>query len=235
MTSIILLGLLMGMRHAIESDHVAAVASLSADAPTRRRMIELGALWGGGHALTLFAVGAVFVAFDWGAPEVFSSWLELVVGFMLVVLGADLVRRVIRDRIHFHIHAHDRVKHVHVHAHDANAHARHDAAQHAHRHARGVSVRAFTVGMVHGMAGSAALVVLVLGTIESFWLGLGYMALFGVGSLVGMALLSLTISVPLGLSAKSLTWGYNGLQGAIGAWTLYLGGTIVIERGLPLF
>ena len=235
MTSILLLGLIMGMRHAIESDHVAAVASLAAGESGRGRIMRLGAIWGGGHALTLFAVGVVFVAFDWGAPEVFSGWLELAVGVMLVALGADLVRRVVSERIHFHAHRHRGLKgpvqHFHAHAH-ATPHT--DAVHHAHRHGARLTWRAFIVGMVHGMAGSAALVVLVLGTVESLWLGIGYMALFGLGSIVGMAVLSLTISVPLRLSARSMTWAYNGLQGAVGVWTLVLGADIVATRITPL-
>ncbi len=239
MISVLLLGLIMGMRHAIESDHVSAVASIMArDNGSGRQALKLGTLWGGGHALTLFGVGVVFLAFDWGAPEVFSQWLELAVGFMLVALGGDLVRRVVAERIHFHAHKHGgQVSHMHVHSHgDVLATQKpskpdHDPLIHPHRHdGAGLSLRAFAVGMVHGVAGSAALVLLVLGTIQSFWVGVAYMLLFGVGSIVGMALLSTTISLPLRFSARSLTWAFNGLQGGIGVWTLALGVLLVEEH-----
>ena len=232
MASVLFLGLLMGLRHAVESDHVAAVASLTAGNTGKSGALRLGALWGSGHALALFAVGLIFIGFDWGAPEAFSGWLELAVGVMLVVLGVDLVRRVVRERIHFHAHRHrDATQHFHAHSHLSSPTHTHN---HARRQGQKLSLRAFLVGMVHGMAGSAALVVLVLGTIQSFWQGVAYMAIFGAGSIVGMSVLSLTISLPLRLSARSMTWTYNGLQGAIGVWTLVLGGAIVYERVLPL-
>jgi len=231
----------MGMRHAIESDHVAAVASLMAGDGSGRQALKLGTWWGGGHALTLFGVGVVFLAFDWGPTEAFSDWLELAVGFMLVVLGGDLLRRVVAERIHFHFHNHGNAEpHVHAHSHanslsvqvaDQGADAPiHDRANHPHRHGPGLSLRAFMVGMVHGMAGSAALVLLVLGSIQSFWLGVAYMLLFGLGSILGMALLSAIISMPLRFSARSLTWAFNGLQGGIGVWTLVLGALLIEEH-----
>lgn len=240
MFSAIFLGLMMGMRHAIEADHVAALASLMARDVPRRGLWKLGTLWGSGHAVTLFGVGLFFLAFDWAAPEQFSGWLELVVGFMLVALGLDLIRRMVMDRIHFHTHDHgDRVRHFHAHSHaddtlERTANRAHDPAQHPHRHGARLSLRAFVIGMVHGMAGSAALVLVVLGSIQSFWLGVVYMILFGVGSVVGMALFSAVISLPIRLSARSMTWAFNGLQGGIGVWTLVIGVSLITDHATIL-
>ena len=249
MSSVLLLGLLMGMRHAIESDHVAAVASIAAQQTGKRHAVKLGIVWGSGHALALFSVCVVFIAFDWGAPDTFSGWLELAVGFMLVWLGIDLIYRVVRERIHFHRHQHGaQVSHLHLHAHrSAPSHAaqqypvdglgrehdhnlNHNLAHHPHRHHGNLSLRAFGIGLMHGMAGSAALVVLALGSVQSFGQALVYMALFAVGSIAGMAALSLTITLPFYFSARTMTWGYNTLQCAVGGWTLVMGSMIVADR-----
>ena len=219
----------MGLRHAVEADHVAAVSSLSIGAGRGRRMVRLGTFWGLGHAASLFAVGALFVSFDWGAPERFSGWVELGVGMLLIWLGGDLIWRLIRERIHFHVHAHnDGTRHFHAHAHREKE-GPHDAARHAHAHARRMSLRALMIGVIHGMAGSAALVVLALGAVQSVWQGLSYMALFGAGSVAGMAILSAAISVPIGLSARSLTRTFRVLQGGVGVWTAGLGAAIIFD------
>ena len=231
--SVLFLGLVMGMRHAIESDHVAAVASLVARDIRGKSIWKLGTIWGGGHALALFSVGFLFLLIDWDAPEIFSQWLELVVGLMLVILGIDLIRRVITARIHLHVHRHDEKKlHFHAHAHmgTKDNKTKHVKDIHPHNHGATLSLGTFLIGMVHGTAGSATLVLLVLGTIQSFWLGVGYILLFGIGSIIGMAVFSATITMPLRLSARFMTVAFNGLQGSIGVWTIIIGSLMINEQ-----
>jgi len=160
-------------------------------------------------------------------PETWAQGLELVVGVMLVGLGATLLRRLWRERVHFHLHRHaDGIMHLHAHKH-ARAEARHDPQRHEHEHPKGLPLRSLAVGMMHGLAGSAALVLLALGSVESVPMALVYIVLFGFGSIVGMAVLSALIAVPLGYSARVFTWANRGLQAAVGAVTMLVGASIV--------
>jgi ABC-type nickel/cobalt efflux system permease component RcnA len=151
---------------------------------------------------------------------------------MLVLLGADALYRLRRSRIHFHAHRHaDGVAHFHAHSHRGEG-APHDPARHEHPHPRGFPARALLVGMVHGMAGSAALVLLSLEALRSPAWGLLYIAIFGLGSILGMAVLSAAIAVPLRLSSRHLTRAHDGLSAAVGLATLVLGCYIVYRVGI---
>ena len=218
-------GFLIGMKHALEGDHIAAVATLAADGGSLRHALKQGAAWGLGHTLTLFAFCALVIVLDASLPERFADWLEFTVGAMLVLLGLDLLRRVVRDRIHFHTHGHGGGE-IHLHAHSHRGEAGH--ITHRHRHPSGVPLRALLVGLMHGMAGSAALLLVAASATQSPWLGLFYIALFGVGSMTGMAAFSVVIAVPLRASARGMTWMHNGLQAVIGATTIVIGAMTMI-------
>ncbi|MGQ0665249.1 MAG: urease accessory protein [Pseudomonadota bacterium] len=222
--------LLLGMKHAIEADHVAAIALLATQIRNPGEVVRLGSAWGLGHAAMLFGVGALVLSLDTVLPERVAMLLELGIGVMFVGLGADVVRRTIRNRIHFHLHRHgDGTRHLHAHSHAGQP--RHDPSRHEHRHVLGVPVRAIRVGLTPGMAGSAALILLALGQIDSLWLALGYMALFGLGSMLGMPALSLAIAVPLRRLARSLTVAHGALNGALGALTVAIGGWVIYCAG----
>ncbi len=228
MGSLLLIGLFLGMRHAMEADHVAAVASLTSRNQSLAHTIKQGAAWGMGHTITLFLFGSVVIFMDTVIPADFAKGLEMAVGLMLVLLGIDVLRRVIRDRIHFHGHLHDNgARHFHAHSHAGEPRSQHDASSHTHQHPRGFPLRALMVGMMHGMAGSAAVIVLALGTVDSPVQGLLYILIFGIGSIFGMALLSVIISFPMRLSAKRLTWAHNSLQILVGMMTIGLGVFVV--------
>ena len=149
---------------------------------------------------------------------------------MLVGLGTHVLWRLWRDRVHFHRHGHgDGTVHFHAHSH-AGETAPHARATHVHDH--GFRWRTLLVGLMHGMAGSAALLVLAVTQASSPAVGLGYVALFGVGSMIGMGMLSAVIAVPLAVSARSLTWANRGLQGAVGLATVAIGIVTVVETVL---
>ncbi|HEB55203.1 MAG TPA: urease accessory protein [Gammaproteobacteria bacterium] len=231
MGSLLLIGLFIGMRHAMEADHVAAVASLTSRNQSLAHTIKQGAAWGMGHTITLFLFGSVVIFMDTMIPADFAKGLEMAVGLMLVLLGADVLRRVIRNRIHFHSHQHDDGRfHFHAHSHAGESRRQHNASSHAHQHPRGFPFRALMVGMMHGMAGSAAVIVLALGTVESPMQGLLYILIFGIGSIFGMALLSVIISFPMRLSATRLTWAHNSLQMLVGMMTIGLGVFVLYEN-----
>lgn len=227
LASILALGFLLGMRHATDADHIAAVATLATRSPSLARTVVQGVAWGTGHTLTLMLFGGAVLVLGVVVPERAAQALELAVGVMLVLLGGDALRRLRRERVHFHAHRHsDSVAHFHAHSHRDEA-APHDPTRHDHLHPQAFPSRALFVGMVHGMAGSAALILLSLEAFRSPAWGLAYIAVFGLGSILGMALLSAAIAVPLRLTSRRLTRVHDGLAAAVGVLTLLLGCYIV--------
>ena len=230
MESILVLGLFMGMRHAMDTDHLAAVATLSTRTRSLRSALFQGAAWGLGHTLTLFVIGAFCLLMGAALPEAWALGLELVVGLMLVFLGAQVLVRMRRRRVHVHVHRHgDGTTHLHAHRHVPEE--AHDSARHEHTHPAALPLRALAVGIVHGLAGSAALLVLTLSRVGSFWRGLAYIALFGVGSLVGMAVISSVIAVPLQASARRLGRLYDGVEALVALGTIAIGAHVVYGIG----
>ena len=231
MHSILLFGLLIGMQHALEADHVAALSSICTGTRSVRRIATHGAVWGLGHSLTLliFAGAAVFLDFRFG--DNLAHALECVVGVMLILLGGHVLFRLWRNRLHFHSHRHaDGRTHFHVHSH-LGENASHDPDRHVHAHASKLPVRTLLVGMVHGLAGSAALVILTASTVQDPVMGLFYVALFGLGSIAGMTVLSSLLAVPLTWTAQALTWAQRSLQAAVGLATMALGMLVLVEAG----
>jgi cytochrome c biogenesis protein CcdA len=232
MFGILGLGFLLGMQHALEADHIAAVSSIAARRTDVADIVKHGLTWGLGHTLTLFAFAGAAILLGHAIPEGLARPLETAVGVMLVGLGAHVLWRLWRDRMHFHRHSHgDGTVHVHAHSH-AGETIPHERAPHAHAHRfphQGFRWRTLLVGLMHGMAGSAALLVLALSQASSAAAGLGYIALFGIGSMIGMGALSTVIAVPLAVSARWLTWANRGLQGAVGIITIAIGLVTVIE------
>jgi hypothetical protein len=225
MFGILGLGFLLGMQHALEADHIAAVSSIAARRSDIGDIVKHGLTWGLGHTLTLFVFAGADILLGHAIPEQVARPIETAVGIMLVGLGAHVLWRLWRDRVHFHQHGHgDGTVHIHAHSH-AGETAPHARASHAHAH--GFRWRALLVGLMHGMAGSAALLVLAVSQASSPAVGLGYVALFGIGSMVGMGALSTVIAVPLAVSARWLTWANSGLQGAVGVITIAIGITTI--------
>jgi ABC-type nickel/cobalt efflux system permease component RcnA len=208
-SGIIFLGLLLGMQHALEADHLAAI-------------------WGLGHMTTLSVFAGAVLLSQRAVSPALAQGLELAVGVMLILLGSNVLYRLIRERVHIHVHRHgDGRTHIHAHSHGGESRP-HRQVPHDHVHPPGFPLRSLLVGMMQGLAGSAALVVLAATALGSPLEGLGYVLLFGLGSVLGMALLSAVISVPLSLTANYLTWAHRGIRGAAGAVSILLGGVIVL-------
>src|ERR1700704_4137470 len=227
MFGILGLGFLLGMQHALEADHIAAVSSIAARRSHVAEIVKHGLTWGVGHTLTLFVFAGAAILLGHAIPEYFARPIEAAVGLMLVGLGAHVLWRLRRDRVHFHQHGHgDGTVHFHApsHAGETSPHAR---TAHAHDH--GFRWRTLLVGLMHGMAGSAALLVLTVTQASSPAAGLGYVALFGIGSMIGMGALSTLIALPIAVSARWLTWANRGLQGAVGIVTIAIGLRTIYE------
>lgn len=178
----ILLGLVVGVRHAFEPDHLAAVSTLVTDARGARRGALLGAVWGIGHTLALVVVGLVLIAAGALVPARVEAALELGVAFMLVGLGIRAIVRAVRDgrRGAVAVHTHGRAHHVH---------ATPDGG-HVHLGEATLAWRPLAIGVIHGLAGSGGLTALVFAELPGTGARILYMVLFGAGSVAGMALAS---------------------------------------------
>lgn len=226
--SVLLVGFMIGLRHALEADHVAAVVSIVSQKQGKSAALRHGAVWGLGHTVTLFVLGTLALLADTLIPQHMAALLECAVGFMLLYLGLDVLWHINRNGLHFHVHQHHGKRHLHAHHHPAGE-AKAHVTEHQHGHHKAFPVRTLMVGMMHGMAGSAALIVLTLNAAKNFWWGMGYMLLFGIGSIAGMALLSVAISLPFSLSSKRIERSVGYLQLGIGVGTSGLGGFTVFN------
>jgi hypothetical protein len=182
------LGSLLGMRHALEPDHLAAVSTLVSRERSGIKAALLGVCWGLGHTLSLVVVGALLVALRAEMPAAVSDLFELLVAFMLVALGLRAIVQAARQGAEgpARVHRHGRVVHNHA-----------GVPAHVHIGAWTLARRPLLVGAVHGLAGSGALTALVLATLPTTAARLAYMALFGLGSTVSMAALSGLLGWPL--------------------------------------
>ena len=214
------LGLILGLRHALDPDHIAAVSTIVSESRSVRRSSLIGTFWGLGHTMSLLIAGVLVIALKVRISDRVALWMEFAVALMLILLGLKAMLKPLRGwRIHVHQHAHGgSSSHSHVHLHrPSEEHA------HQHRHLIRSGARPFLVGMVHGMAGSAALMILVLATIPSALAGLIYIAVFGLGSVGGMLIMSSVISLPFIFTRQRFKVLSEGLQVAVGLFSLSFG------------
>ncbi|MBX2805811.1 MAG: urease accessory protein [Hyphomicrobiales bacterium] len=233
MESFLILGFLVGMSHALEADHLAAVGAMASGRNSARRLAFMGAAWGLGHTVTLFLLCSAVILFGYVLTDHAAAALELAVGVMLVVLGGKVLYRMIRSKIHFHVHDHgDGQPHIHAHSH-AQASGAHSQDAHEHQHPPRLPIRALMVGLIHGAAGSAALLALALAASREPWLALAYVAVFGIGSICGMAMLTFVVAWPMKFAERSARWLHGRAHAAIGMVAIALGGMLIVET-LPV-
>ena len=213
--SAVLLGFVLGLQHATDADHLVAVGTIL----TRERRLRdgalVGAFWGLGHMLTLTAAGVAIVGLGLSLTRSVAAGLELAVAAMLVVLGIVRLRDAARGytavaREHLvadHSHGHLEAVHSHPHLHGGRVH------QHPHVHpsrrllaalsaGRGWRRRALVVGAVHGMAGGAAVSLLIVATLDSVWAALAYLAVFGLGTIIGMTSFTAALAYPVTIACR---------------------------------
>ena len=231
--SVLVFGLLFGLKHAVEADHLAAVSTIVSERKSILSSALVGGMWGIGHTISLLVAGIVVIVLQVEIGARLASALEFGVALMLVALGINALRKLMRSgTLHFHQHQHFGHAHLHPHLHDVtsgnSASEIVDADTH---HGLRIGVRPLLVGMVHGLAGSAALMLLVLSTIKSQLVGMAYIGVFGIGSIGGMMLMSALVGLPIHLTANRFASGTRVLQGLAGAFSLCLGLFMTYEIG----
>ena len=236
--STLALGFVLGLKHALDADHLAAVSTFASEEKNPWKSSLIGAYWGLGHTASLLAFGMAIAIFRLAVPARLSQILEFLVGIMLVVLGLNVIRKLVKTQtIHVHSHTHDGTAHSHLHLHLGEAPhpsaSGQSGAQHAHRHhVLKVGSRPFIVGVVHGLAGTAALMLLVIGAIPSLLLALGYILIFGGGCVGGMMIMSMLMSVPLALAAHRMEALERAIRLAAGLFSLGFGIFLAWDVGL---
>jgi len=220
-------GFLLGLKHATEADHLAAVSTIVSQQKGFLRSAGLGALWGLGHTISLFVAGILVLVLNFQITPETESILEIGVGIMLCVLGLNVIRKLIQGgKLHLHQHAHGGHEHVHPHTHPHQ----HDEEDDVSR----FNPRALIVGMIHGLAGSAALMLLVIPIIESKFVGLLYILIFGIGSIAGMAIMTFFVGLPFQIAAVRYGRWRDVLQGLAGMVSIVLGTWIVYEKAFTV-
>jgi ABC-type nickel/cobalt efflux system permease component RcnA len=197
---VLLAAIVVGLRHATDPDHIAAVTTLVASTRERaaRRAAELGLAWGLGHALTLFVFGLPILLLDKYLPERVQQSAETAIAFVIVYLAVRLLRRWRRGVFHVHPHDHDGASHTHLHTH---------ATKPGHGHAQRTRLGAFGIGLVHGMGGSAGVGVLLVAAIESTALSVVSLALLATFTAISMTLLSTGFGATLGSRPLQSSFG----------------------------
>lgn len=232
MLGFLALGLIIGMAHALEADHLAAVGTMAEKGGnSRRRLAWLGASWGLGHTTTLIFLSLAVLLLGVALTARVEAGLEFIVGVMLVVLGIAVIVRMRRDKVHFHLHQHKGGKrHFHAHSHKS-ARGPHHVNCHDHTHGSLFSPRSFLVGLVHGAAGSAGLLATTVAASQDLAVTLAYVLLFGLGSALGMALLTMMASWPLAKAEATAGRAFAYVQGGMACAAVAVGIGVVAAAG----
>lgn len=212
----LILGFISGFKHAFEPDHVIAVSTLLHREPKLTRALRTGLAWGAGHTTTLVAAVLGLGMLRVQLSEAMLGYFEIPVALMLLVLGGSALYDALARWARLHRHTHDDIAHYHV-------------GEHPHPH--GFSLRrtgwqGYAVGLVHGLAGSGALLLLVAATLPSLAASAGYALFFGLGSILGMSLVTAALALPI-LAARSQPVFYHALTGISGLLSMLLGASIL--------
>ena len=220
--SVLAFGFVLGLQHATEADHLAAVSTIVSEKKNLLTASFVGGLWGIGHTISLFVVGVLVIFLKLELSETTQARLEACVGLMLVLLGLNVLRKLIRgEKIHMHVHEHDGHRHTHVHTHEGKP------VEPSHHR---LSPRSVVVGMIHGLAGSGAFMLFVLPSIPSTTLALAYIIIFGIGSIGGMMAMSFLIGLPFYFTAGRFDTLNRGIRLIAGIFSLGLGFSIIYEK-----
>jgi len=241
--AILAIGFLLGIRHATDPDHVIAVSTIVSRERSLLKAGLIGILWGVGHTLTITAVGAAIILFGLAIPTRVGLTMEFCVGMMLILLGVLNLTGVTQwmSRRFSPVHPPTTGEHAHIHAHAGKMHLhRHTHAPGGQHHGESVApprwirrifggmglyqaLRPLFVGIVHGLAGSAAIALLVLSTIQQPRWGVLYLLIFGLGTIAGMMFITAAIALPFSFAGYRFGWLNRGLVAGSGLISLAFG------------
>ena len=175
-----------GLFHAVEADHVLAVTNIVSQRNKIRPALMDGVYWGLGHTSTIFLIGVIMIMLKVNIPDSSFSYFEAAVGLMLILVASYRLYVFFSDVQSTHVHIHEK-EHNHSHSHF-----------HSHSHTKGDNLHktSYGIGLVHGLAGSGALVVLIMAQINSMASSFLYLVVFGLGSIIGMTLIAGVFSIP---------------------------------------
>ena len=223
----------MGVQHAFEADHIAAVTSLDRGDLSSLRLVRNAGSWGVGHALTLLTLLLAIYLFGFTLPKSAEPILEIFVGLLLCYMGVQVLRNAWKKKIQFHNHSHsDGTNHIHAFLDEKPLTG---VTLLAHRHQRILPLRSMLIGMLHGAAGSATILLLTTATVVAPTTGVLYLAVFSAGNIIGMILVSSLIAIPLKYLAKSSAHFLLYITRVIGLVTSGIGATLIYRNGMLLF
>jgi ABC-type nickel/cobalt efflux system permease component RcnA len=223
------LALVLGLRHALEPDHVAAVSTFSSHERNPMHSSLLGAYWGVGHTVALLVFGMAIAVFRLALTPLIVRDLDFIVGLMLIALGINVFLKLNQGglTVHVHTHEHDGQRHSHLHIHAGSS-------EHAHEHRLlRVAGKPFMVGIVHGLAGTGAVMLMIVTVIPSLLIATGFLLVFGVGVIGSMMAMSLLMSIPGAFTVKRTMGIERAVRVASGLFSLgfglYLAGSVGLE------
>jgi high-affinity nickel permease len=220
--SILVFGFLLGLKHATEADHLAAVSTIVSEKKNLFASSIVGGLWGIGHTISLLVVGLVVIFLKLQISEQLEARLEAGVGVMLVLLGLNALRNLyLTKNAHVHTHEHEGHAHLHTHSHDKKPNEKWH---------HNLSPRSVIIGMIHGLAGSAALMLLIVPNIKSPFVAVLYILIFGAGSIGGMMLMSFIFGLPFHFTATNLVSFNKVIRFAAAVFSFGLGLSIIYEK-----
>ena len=232
----LVLGFLLGLKHATDADHVVAVSTIVNESRNAWRGLWVGGSWGLGHSTPLLVLGVTILVFKevvLDRYETVAPVFEFGVGIMLVLLGAQVFWNLKSGRLHQHQHSHDDGPHVHIHAtHDPAAGPEVETGHGFFHFGKPMfRLKSYTIGVVHGLAGSAAVMLLLLPTLPSFWAGVGYLLLFGIGTMLSMAAITLLLGVPF-VIGRSYDRVNSAISYGAGSVSVVFGGVLMSDIAL---
>jgi high-affinity nickel permease len=220
--SVLVFGFLLGLKHATEADHLAAVSTIVSEKKNLFASSIVGGLWGIGHTISLLVVGLIVIFLKLQISEQLEAKLEAGVGVMLVLLGLNALRNLYLTKdAHLHTHEHEGHKHLHTHTHS-------EKTEEKWHH--NLSPRSVVIGMIHGLAGSAALMLLIVPNIKSSFIAVLYILIFGVGSIGGMMLMSFIVGLPFHFTANNLVSFNKVIRFIAAVFSFGLGLSIIYEK-----
>lgn len=227
------LGVVLGLKHSLDPDHVVAVSTIVSEYRNPLRSFWVGVSWGLGHTTTLLLIGVVIILLRLTIPDRLALMLEFLVGIMLVGMGAQVIYGFRKKSVHQHEHGHTEEEHLHYHAHGPAQIVETGAGHHLAIEVGKPFLRkkSYIVGTVHGVAGSAALTLLVLASIDSAIAGVAYILLFGLGSVLSMGIMTILIGLPFMVSAQRMPRMNEIIKVGVGALSIVIGVMIMYEMG----